>query len=242
MDIAGRHGLKVIEDAAHAMETTWKDRKIGTIGDITVFSFYPTKNISTGEGGMMTMMDVELGERVKRLSMHGNSKDAWKRYGSSGFAHYSLLERGYKYHMFDLIAAIGVAQFPKLERWYPIREKLWKRYDAAIGQMPGVRAVPIVMPGRHALHLYVIEIDPAVVSRTRDQLMDYLQANNVGVGIHYYGMHLQPYYAQKYGLTPEQFPNATRASERMLSLPLYPKMTLDDVDDVVAVLRAGIGA
>ncbi|MBV8434671.1 MAG: DegT/DnrJ/EryC1/StrS aminotransferase family protein, partial [Candidatus Eremiobacteraeota bacterium] len=148
----------------------------------------------------------------------------------------------YKYHMFDLIAAIGVAQFPKLERWYPIREKLWKRYDAAIGQMPGVRAVPMVMPGRHALHLYVIEIDPAVVSRTRDQLMDYLQANNVGVGIHYYGMHLQPYYAQKYGLTPEQFPNATRASERMLSLPLYPKMTLDDVDDVVAVLRAGIGA
>lgn len=240
MDIAKRHNLKVIEDAAHAIETTWKDRKIGTIGDITVFSFYPTKNISTGEGGMMTMMDTELGEHCKRLSMHGNSKDAWKRYGSSGFAHYSLLERGYKYHMFDLIAAIGVAQFPKLEGWYPIRETLWKRYEAAVADMPGVRAVPIVMPGRHALHLYVIEIDPSVVSRTRDELMNFLQENNVGVGIHYYGMHLQPYFAKKYGLKPEQFPNATRASENMLSLPLYPKMTVDDVDDVVSVLRSGV--
>ena len=240
MDLAKRHDLRVIEDAAHAIETTFKDRKIGTIGDFTVFSFYPTKNISTGEGGMMTTMDAELGDYAKRMSMHGNSKDAWKRYGSSGFAHYSLIERGYKYHMFDLLAAIGLAQFPKLEPWHAIRTQLWDRYDERLRDVPGVRAIPDVMPGRHARHLYVIEVDEAVSVTSRDALMDYLQQHNVGVGIHYYGMHLQPYYREKYGLTPEMFPVATRASQQMLSLPLYPKMTLADVDAVVSVLRTGL--
>lgn len=237
MHIARRHNLKVIEDAAHAIETKWKDQKVGTIGDATVFSFYPTKNISTGEGGMITTMDVELGEYMKRMSMHGNSKDAWKRYGSTGFAHYSLVERGFKYHMFDLIAAIGIAQFPKLEQWHAKRKTLWDRYDALLAELTGVRSIPDVMPGRHALHLYVIEVDPKRVAVSRDAIMDYLQAHNIGVGIHYYGMHLQPYYRERYGLTPEMFPNATRASENMLSLPLYPKMELQDVEAVVATLR-----
>ena len=240
MDIARRHNLKVVEDAAHAIETTYKDRKIGTIGDFTVFSFYPTKNISTGEGGMMTTMDVQLGEYAHRMSMHGNSKDAWKRYGSSGFAHYSLMERGYKYHMFDLLAAIGLAQFPKLEPWWQIRKALFEGYDRLLADVPGIRPIPVVMPGRHAYHLYVIEIDPTVVGCSRDELMNFLQANNVGVGIHYYGMHLQPYYIERYGFTPDDFPNATLASERMLSLPLYPRMTQDDVESVVSVLRSKV--
>ena len=238
--IAKKHGLRIIEDAAHAIETRWRDEKIGTVGDITVFSFYPTKNISTGEGGMLTTMDPELGAYAHKLSMHGNSKDAWKRYGSSGFAHYSLEERGYKYHMFDLIAAIGLAQMPKLEPWWEKRKALFERYDRLIAQVPGVRAIPNVMPGRHAYHLYVVEVDPRESRRSRDDVMDFLQKHNVGVGIHYYAMHLQPYYAERYGLTPETFPVATQASERMISLPLYPRMDEEDVDVIVATLAAAL--
>lgn len=236
-DIAKRHGLKIIEDAAHAIETWWKDRKIGTIGDFTVFSFYPTKNISTGEGGMLTTMDPELGQYAHRMSMHGNSKDAWKRYSASGFAHYSLEERGYKYHMFDLLAAVGLAQFPRLEGWWEKRRALWQRYNELLADVPGVRPIPEVMPGRHAHHLYVIEID---AGKSRDAVMEYLQQHNVGVGVHYYGMHLQPHYIRRYGLRPENFPIATRASKRMISLPLYPKMDTRHVDVVVKVLTEAL--
>ena len=235
--IAKRHNLKIVEDAAHAIETTWCEQKIGTVGDLTVFSFYPTKNITTGEGGMITTNDVALGERVRRLSMHGLSRDAWKRYGEDGFSHYWLEERGYKYHMFDLLAAVGLAQFPRLEEWWQIRKRLWDRYNAGMATIAGIRPIPEVMPGRHAYHLYVIENDAKVTGMTRDQLMNALQARNVGVGVHYIGMHLQPYYAKRYNLTPEHFPIATAASDQMLSLPLYPQMTVDDVDAVVETLR-----
>jgi dTDP-4-amino-4,6-dideoxygalactose transaminase len=240
-DIAERHGLKIVEDAAHAIETTWRDRKIGTIGDFTVFSFYPTKNISTGEGGMMTTMDSQLGEYARRMSMHGNSKDAWKRYGDSGFAHYTLTARGYKYHMFDLIAALGLAQLPKLEDWWIRRKSIAEYYDRALATIEGIRAIPRSTPGRHAYHLYVIEVDEETIGMRRDDVLNGLQAINVGVGIHYYGMHLQPYYVERYGLRPEQFPNATRASQRMLTLPLYPRMSDADVDGVLAALRTVIG-
>ncbi len=236
-DIARRYNLKIVEDAAHAIETTWKDEKIGTIGDVTVFSFYPTKNISTGEGGMLTTMDPELGAYAARMSMHGNSKDAWKRYGSSGFAHYTLEERGYKYHMFDLLAAVGLAQFPKLQTWWARRQELWERYNELITQIPSIRAIPQKMPGRHAYHLYVVEIDAMRAKRSRDDVMNRMQQNNVGVGIHYYGMHLQPHYASRYDIRPADFPVATHASECMISLPLYPRMELDDVDRVVSVLQ-----
>jgi dTDP-4-amino-4,6-dideoxygalactose transaminase len=236
-DIASRHGLKIVEDAAHAIETTWRERKIGTIGEFTVFSFYPTKNISTGEGGMMTTMDRQLGERARLMSMHGNSKDAWKRYGSSGFAHYTLAERGYKYHMFDLIAALGLAQLPKLEGWWLRRKAIAEHYDRELEGLDGIRVVTRSMPGRHAYHLYVIEIDEDAIEMTRDDFLNGLQSSNVGVGIHYYGMHLQPYYIERYGLTPEQFPNATRASRRMLTLPLYPRMSDSDVEGVLTAVR-----
>lgn len=237
-DIAARHGLKIVEDAAHAIETGWRDRKIGTIGEFTVFSFYPTKNISTGEGGMMTTMDEKLGEHARMLSMHGNSKDAWKRYGSTGFAHYTLTERGYKYHMFDLLAALGLAQLPKLEGWWARRKDITEYYDRELAGIEGIRPIPRSMPGRQAYHLYVIEIDEDVVGKTRDAFLDGMQSANVGVGIHYYGMHLQPYYIDRYGLTPEQFPNATRASQRMLTLPLYPRMSDEDVESVVTAVRS----
>jgi dTDP-4-amino-4,6-dideoxygalactose transaminase len=235
-DIARTHDLCIVEDAAHAIESTWKDEKIGTIGDITVFSFYPTKNISTGEGGMLTTMDSDLAERASRLAMHGNSKDAWKRYSDSGFSHYMLEERGYKYHMFDLLAAIGLAQLPKIQAWWERRSVLWRRYDEVFRDMPGIRPIPHIMPGRHAYHLYVIEIDPITAGIERDALMQALQADGIGVGVHYVGMHLQPYYRTRYGFRPEDFPVATRASQRMLSLPLYPRLTDAEQERIVTTV------
>lgn len=239
-DIAREHNLKIVEDAAHAIETTWRDEKIGTIGDFTVFSFYPTKNISTGEGGMVTTMDPDLAAYASRMSMHGNSKDAWKRYGSSGFAHYTLEERGFKYHMFDLLAAIGLAQFPNLEPWWERRKQIWDRYNALLADVPGVRPIPHIMPGRHAYHLYVVEIEESMTKRSRDEVMDAMQARGVGVGVHYWAMHLQPHYIRSYGLKPDDFPVATRAAQRMISLPLYPRMEDGDVERVVAVLREAL--
>src|SRR5262249_9802589 len=158
-----KHGLKIVEDAAHAIETTWGDEKVGKLGDFTVFSFYPTKNISTGEGGMMTTMDASLAERAKSMSMHGNSKDAWRRYGPGGFSHYTLLERGYKYHMFDLLAALGLGQMPKLDTWWERRKRLWQRYDELLAGLPGILTIPVKPWGRHAHHLYVVELDPHVL-------------------------------------------------------------------------------
>jgi dTDP-4-amino-4,6-dideoxygalactose transaminase len=235
--LADRYGLKIIEDAAHAIETYWCDKKIGMIGDITVFSFYPTKNITTGEGGMITTNDAFLAERLKRLSLHGLSRDAWGRNSESGFSHYLLEERGYKYHMFDLVAAVGLAQLPRINEWWSIRQALWKRYDAVLANIPGIRSIPDVMPGRHAYHLYVIENNAELTGLTRDQVINGLQMCNIGVGVHYVGMHLQPYYANRYKLLPEHLPVASRASNSMLSLPLYPQMTENDVEMVGDALR-----
>jgi dTDP-4-amino-4,6-dideoxygalactose transaminase len=239
-NIARKHGLAIVEDAAHAIETTWRDEKIGTIGDFTVFSFYPTKNITTGEGGMLTTMRADLAERARRLSLHGLSKEVWKRHGEADTGAYRLLERGYKYHMFDLLAALGLAQLPNVDQWRSIRERLWNRYHERLARIPGVRAIPHRMPGKHAYHLLAIELDPDTIGISRDETAAALRESNIGTGIHYHAMHLQPYYAQRYALRPEDFPHATRASERMLSLPLYPRMTEQDADDVTASLHAAV--
>jgi dTDP-4-amino-4,6-dideoxygalactose transaminase len=236
--IARKHRLAIVEDAAHAIETTWRDEKIGTIGDMTIFSFYPTKNITTGEGGMLTTMRADLAERAQRLSLHGLSRDVWKRRADETTGAYHLTERGYKYHMFDLLAALGLAQMPKIEEWWNVRASLWRRYNEGFAGIPGLRPIPHRMPGRHAYHLYVVEIDPDVFGSSRDALALRLREAGIHTGIHYHGMHLQPYYAQRYGLRPEDFPHATRASERMLSMPLYPRMSVQEADTVIASVTA----
>ncbi|MBV9607240.1 MAG: DegT/DnrJ/EryC1/StrS family aminotransferase [Solirubrobacterales bacterium] len=229
------HGLHVIEDAAHALGAQWQGRKIGAFGNLTAFSFYVTKNITTIEGGALVSEDPALAERVERLALHGLSLGAWQRFSDAGFKHYEVVEPGFKYNMTDIQAALGLHQLPMLDSWIEHRAELWRRYDAQLHGLPVATPPPAEPDTTHARHLYHVELDPDA-PLTRDQLLDGLTARKIGTGVHYRGVHLHPYYRERYGLVPEQFPVATAISERTLSLPLSPKVSEADQDDVVAAL------
>jgi dTDP-4-amino-4,6-dideoxygalactose transaminase len=230
-----RHGLAVIEDAAHAIGTEWRGRKIGSFGNLTAFSFYVTKNISTIEGGALVTEDPELAAEVERLALHGLSLGAWQRFSDAGFRHYEVVRPGFKYNMTDVQAAMGLHQLPRLDAWIERRAELWERYDALLAPLP-LRTPPPPAPGtRHARHLYQVLLEPDA-PLSRDELLDALTERNIGTGVHYRGVHLHPFYRDKYGLSPERFEVATSISERTLSLPLSPKVTEADQDDVVCAL------
>lgn len=237
MDIAARHNLIVIEDAAHAIETTYKGRKVGTIGHMTVFSFYATKNVTTAEGGMVTTNIPELADKIKIYGLHGLSRDAWKRYSDEGFKHYQVVLPGYKYNMTDLQAALGLHQLPRVEQNLLRRNELWETYNQAFADLPVDLPAPDDPNARHARHLYTLMVDKARTGVSRDEFMDRLHAQNIGTGVHYLGVHLHPYYRETYGFRPEDFPNATWISERTVSLPLSPKLTNGDVEDVIEAVR-----
>ena len=249
MDIAKRHKLSVIEDAAHAIESEYNGKKIGNIGDFTSFSFYATKNITTGEGGMLTTNNDELAEKARMMSLHGISKDAWKRYGKDGFQHWELFYPGFKYNMFDIQAAIGIHQIKKIEGFLKIRKKYVDMYNEAFENIPEI--VPLKVKGniKHAYHLYVIIIKTEELNADRDEIMSEIQNNGVGVGVHFRTLHLQPYYQNpnpkskirnhrlyKRGM----FPVAEYVSDRVISLPLYPKMKVSDVQYVIKVVKEAI--
>ena len=240
MDIAARHGLTVIEDAAHAIEASYRGRKIGTIGHMTAFSFYVTKNITTGEGGMVTTASAALAEVVKRQALHGLSHDAWRRYSDDGYRHYTAEAAGFKYNMTDLQAALGIHQLARIERGLERREEIWHRYDGAFAQLPVELPPPADTDTTHARHLYALCVDPASVGLTRDALVDRLHRLNVGTGVHFVGVHLQRYYARRFGLRPQDFPNATWISERTVSLPLSAGLTDADVEDVIQAVTASV--
>ncbi|MBI5749436.1 MAG: DegT/DnrJ/EryC1/StrS family aminotransferase [Nitrospinae bacterium] len=246
MDIAMRNKLSVIEDAAHAIESEYNGKKVGNIGDFTSFSFYATKNITTGEGGMLTTNNDELAEKARMLSLHGISKDAWKRYGKEGFQHWELFYPGFKYNMFDIQAAIGIHQLKKIESFLKIRKKYVDMYNEAFEDVPEI--LPLKIKGRikHAHHLYVIIIKTEELNADRDEIMSEIQNNGVGLGVHFRTLHLQPYYQNpnpkskirnhrlyKRGM----FPVAEYASDRVISLPLYPKMSVLDVKYVIKVVK-----
>jgi dTDP-4-amino-4,6-dideoxygalactose transaminase len=231
-----RHGLAVIEDAAHAIGAEWRGQRIGSHGNLTAFSFYVTKNMTTVEGGALATEDPEIAARVERLALHGLSLGAWARFSDQGFRHYEVVEPGFKYNMTDLQAAIGLHQLPRLDEWIDRRAELWERYDALLAGLP-LATPPEAAPGtRHARHLYQVLLDPAA-GLTRDELLDGLSERKIGTGVHYRGVHLHPYYRDRYELEPERFPVATSISERTLSLPLSPKVFESDQDDVVLALR-----
>ena len=231
-----RHGLVVIEDAAHAIGAEWRGRRIGGFGNVTAYSFYVTKNITTIEGGAIATDSEELAAEVERLALHGLSLGAWQRFSDAGFKHYEVVRPGYKYNMTDVQASLGLRQLPCLDEWIARRAELWDRYDIELAGLPLSTPLPPEPDTRHARHLYQVLIEPDA-PRTRDELLGDLHERKIGTGVHYRGVHLHPYYRDRYHLVPEDFPVASAISDRTLSLPLSPGISRADQDDVVQALR-----
>jgi len=233
--IAQRHGLRVIEDCAHAIEATYRGRSAGTMGDAGCFSFYPTKNVATCDGGMVITADCALYERVKVLSLHGMTADAWSRF-TDGPSEYDVVAAGYKYNMTDMAAALALPQLERVEERWHTREKLWRAYDERLAGLPLQLPASLESDSRHACHLYTPLLSLEEIGASREQIIAALDAENIGVGIHYVGVHQQPYYRERFGLRDADFPNATLVGERTISLPLSPAMSEQDVEDVATAL------
>lgn len=235
-EIAERHGLHVIEDCAHAVESEYKGRKVGTFGDFGCFSFYVTKNVAAGEGGMVVARREEDAARIKMLALHGMSKDAWKRFSDDGYKHYQVVECGFKYNMMDLQAAIGIHQLARVEANWARRQEIWTRYMEAFADLPVVLPEAPEANSRHAYHLFTILIDEANAGISRDAFLDAMTAANIGVGVHYLSIPEHPYYQERFGWRPEDYPEAMRIGRQTVSLPLSAKLSDDDVDDVVGAV------
>jgi dTDP-4-amino-4,6-dideoxygalactose transaminase len=234
--IAQKRGLLVIEDAAHAIESVFHGKKIGSISPLTCFSFYVTKNMTTAEGGMVTTDDPELAQRIRIFGLHGLSADAWNRFSDQGYRHYDVIFPGFKYNLTDLAASLGLAQLPKLEAWLRRREDVWGRYQEAFKNLPLTLPEPPAPDTLHARHLYTVLIhDEAHVGR--DAFMAEMHKRRIGTGVHYRALHTHPYYRDRWGYRPHQFPNAYAIGEQTVSLPLSPKLTDQEIDRIVRAVR-----
>ncbi len=236
--IAAQHGLQVVEDAAHALPTSYKGRRIGTLASAaTVFSFYANKTITTGEGGMLVTRDDKLAARAKVMRLHGINRDAFDRFTAKVPSwYYEIVAPGFKYNLTDIAAALGIHQLQKAERFADARRAVVQRYNAGLAAMP-VLLPPEPLPGdQHPWHLYVLRLKPEAQLQ-RDALIDALFADGIGVSVHYIPLHQHPYWRERYELRPEQFPHSQFAYEQMLSLPLYSRMTEQDTDRVIAAVR-----
>jgi dTDP-4-amino-4,6-dideoxygalactose transaminase len=237
LEIATGHNLKVIEDAAHALPTRYGGRMVGTIGDITCFSFYATKTITTGEGGMATTGNAEWAERMRVMSLHGISHDAWKRYTAEGSWYYEIMSPGYKYNLTDVAAALGVQQLKKAEQFWELRRRCAGWYNEGFKDVPEV-TVPFVAPDvQHAWHLYVIQLNLEQLRISRSAFIERLRQENIGTSVHFIPLHLHPYYRDTFGYRPEDFPNASAVFERIVSLPIYPKLTEADAQRVIETVK-----
>jgi dTDP-4-amino-4,6-dideoxygalactose transaminase len=240
MDIARQHNLRVVEDCAHAIETEYHGQKAGTFGDMGCFSFYVTKNIVTGEGGMVITNNEEYADKIKMYGLHGMSRDAWKRFSDEGFKHYQVLFPGFKYNMMDIQAALGVQQLKKVDKFYQRRAEIWAEYNERLKGLP-LRLPALFEPNtKHALHLYTVLLETGRSRLTRDQLLNALIKENIGTGVHYTALHLHPYYRETFGYKPGDFPQTEFVAERILSLPLSARLTRRDVADVVAALEKSL--
>ena len=235
LEIARRHKLLVIEDCAHAIESTYHGRPAGLMGDVGCFSFYATKNITTADGGMVITRDPQVFQRVKSLSLHGMTADAWTRFVGAPSG-YEVIDAGFKYNMTDLAAALGLPQLAAVEERWPKREQVWAQYNERLKDLPLLRPAPGDADSRHAYHLYTPLLVLEELGVTREKIIAALDAENIGVGIHYIPVHQQPYYRQRFGFADSDFPNAAFVGERTFSLPLSPAMSEQDVSDVVNAL------
>ncbi len=237
--LADRHGVTLVEDAAHAVEAVSAGRKIGASADFTCFSFYATKNLTTGEGGMLTTASAAAAAFVRTASQHGISRDGWSRYGATGAPHYEVLFPGYKYNMMDLQAAIGLHQLAGLESRMTRRAAVWAIYDEGLNDLPLTRPAPVPAGDVHARHLYSVLVSPDS-GWTRDELMASLATEGIATSLHFQALHLQPYYRERYHFTRGMFPVAERVSDQVMSLPLGGGMTDDEAWTVVGALRRAI--
>jgi dTDP-4-amino-4,6-dideoxygalactose transaminase len=237
MAVGARHRLPVIEDAAHSIGAGYKGRRIGGIADMTCFSFYATKNITSGEGGALTTNRQEWADRIAIMALHGISRDAWKRYGSEGYRHWDIIAPGYKYNMFDLQAALVRSQLDKLETFHARRVALKARLDSGLRDLAEIALPAERAWASHAYHLYPVILRTEMLTADRDTIMNAIQAENVGIGIHFRAVHLHPFYVETFGFSRGMFPRAEYYSDRTISLPLYPRMTDADADDVVAAVK-----
>ncbi len=241
LDVARRHGLAVIEDAAHSFPTRYKGRTIGSVGHLTCFSFYATKTITTGEGGMITTNDDVLAERCRIMSLHGISKDAWKRYTAEGSWYYEIIAPGFKYNMTDIAAALGLAQLRKVGRMLRRRHEIAARYTEAFSLMPELQVPGVPAYSTHSWHLYMLRLRLDRLAIDRALFVERLRDRNIGVSVHFIPLHVHPYYRDTYGYSPDDFPVAYREYLREISLPIYSTMSDEDVDAVIAAV-AGVVA
>lgn len=237
MQIAERHGLAVVEDCAHAVETEYHGRKAGTFGDFGCFSFYATKNVVTGEGGMVLARNKEDADRIRTLALHGLSADAWKRFGAEGYKHYHVVEPGWKYNMMDLQAALGIHQLARVEENWLRRQEIWQRYDEALKDLPVTTPVEPESGTRHACHLFTLLVDETEAGISRDDFLEAMTAQGVGVGVHYLSIPEHPYYQERFGWMPRDFPAASRIGERTVSLPLSAALEDRDMEDAATAVR-----
>lgn len=240
MSIARKHDLIVIEDCAHAVEAEFHGQPLGTFGDFGCFSFYVTKNIVAGEGGMIIGRNEDQIARAKMLALHGMSKDAWHRFGDKGYKHYQVMECGFKYNMMDLQAAIGVHQLARVEVNWQRRNDIWHRYDGALARLPIGLPALAEEGSRHGRHLYTLMIDPQHCGITRDDFLEAMTAERIGTGVHYLSIPEHPYYQQRFGWRPEQWPHAMKLGRETVSLPLSPALSDADVERVIAAVRRSL--
>lgn len=237
LEIARRHDLRVIEDAAHAFPASYKGKAIGSIGDYTCFSFYATKNITTGEGGMVTTDDPDQADRIRRMSLHGLSRDAWKRYTNQGSWYYDIVAPGFKYNLTDMAAALGLTQLHKAERFWKTRERYAALYAEEFRDLPEITPLMIHDDVQHAWHLYVIQLDLDRLRISRQAFIEGLQQKQIGCSVHFIPLHLHPYYRETGHYSRADFPVASQAFDRMVSLPLYSKMSEEDVHRTIQAVR-----
>ena len=241
--LAQKHKLRVVEDAAHAIGTEYKGKRLGSFGDIQVFSFHPNKNMTTGEGGCVATRDAELAATIALLRFHGMDREAWDRFGKKGSQHYEIIRPGFKYNMMDMQAALGIHQLKALDGFIARRTELARRYQARLAGRPELTLPQApAFDHRHAWHLFTVLINPETAGFDRDAFMAKMKQRNIGTGLHYRAVHLYPYYRDHFGFKPGDFPHAEKIGERIVSLPLFPDMTDADQERVLAAMADIFGS
>jgi dTDP-4-amino-4,6-dideoxygalactose transaminase len=235
--IAQAKHIAVIEDAAHAFPATYRGRMIGTLGDITAFSFYATKTLATGDGGMVTTSNPEYARRMASMALHGMSRDAWNRYAAGGSWYYEIVDAGFKYNLTDMAAALGLHQLARREWLLQRRRAIAAQYTDAFSSLPELETPSNPAHVGHAWHLYMLRLHPERLSIGRDAFIKELSAANIGTSVHFIPLQLHPYYRDTFKVAPEDFPVALDAYQREISLPIYPGMSDEDVADVIAAVQ-----